>query len=47
MCAYLDWKDEFQNGGILFYDEEYNNYVCQNAFYNFISKKDDIPMTIA
>ena len=43
MCAYLDWKDEFQNGGIKFYDEEFNNYVCKNAFYNFISKKDDIP----
>ena len=43
MCAYLDWKDEFENGGIKYYDEEFKNYVCQNAFYNFISKNDDIP----
>ena len=43
MCAYLDWKDEFQNGGIKFYYKEFNNYVCKNAFYNFISKNDDIP----
>jgi hypothetical protein len=43
MCAYLDWTDEFQNGGIKFYNEEFNNYVCKNAFYNFISKNDDIP----
>ena len=43
MCAYLDWKDEFENGGIKYYDEEYEKYECQNAFYNFISKNDDIP----
>ena len=43
ISAYIDWKDEFQNGGKLFYDEEFNNYVCKNAFYNFISKNDDIP----
>ena len=43
MCAYLDWKDEFQKGGIKLYNEEFNNYICKNAFYNFISKNDDIP----
>ena len=44
MNALLNWEDKFKNNGIKYYDEEFGNYVCKNAFYNFISKDDDIPI---
>lgn len=43
MSAYLDWNSKYEDGGEKYYDEEFNKYVCKNAFYNFISKNDDIP----
>ena len=43
MSAYLDWDKKFENGGERCYDSEFGKYVCKNAFYNFISKNDDIP----
>ena len=43
MSAYLDWDSKFEDGGEKYYDQEFNKYVCKNAFYNFISKNDDIP----
>ena len=41
--AYLDWDDKYLDGGIKTYDEKKNIYRCQNGFYNYISKNDDIP----
>ena len=45
MNAYLDWEDKYKNiNGKKLFDKEFGKYVCQNAFYNFISKDDDIPI---
>lgn len=43
MSAYLDWESKYENGGEKYYDSEFGKYVCKNAFYNFISKNEDIP----
>ena len=43
MSACLDWKSDYENGGIPYYDDEFKKNVCKHAFYNFISKEEDIP----
>ena len=44
MNAWLDWDEKkYGEKGKKIYDDRENKYCCENAFYIFISKDDDIP----
>ena len=44
MNAYFEWdKDKHEKKGKKIFDASKNKYYCENAFYTFISKNDNIP----
>ena len=44
MSAYMDWDEEkYGEKGKKVWDDRANKYCCENTFYTFISKNEDIP----
>ena len=44
MSAYFEWdENKHGKGGKKIFDARNNQYYCENAFYTFISKNDNIP----
>jgi len=44
MNGYMDWDEEkYGKKGKKIFDEDAQKYVCENTFYTFISKNEDLP----